>query len=271
MRYYRFKEGALSPIDEVFFKRSDNLFVFETFLVRDGSVSFFPEHITRWKYALNLSERNLISFFECWKIFVLNNYRQGCFRVSLFTDSNEFGCSICKFVNWNSELFENGVTVGLEEFSRPNADKKYLTSVYDHYSRKAADRGVEEIVFTDQGIVLEGNITNIFCCDAGGSKVYTPSLGGILPGISRDRFIWNLASEGCVVEERLILVEELEDMAGVFLTNTVRGIIPVREIDGFKTYDIGVSQAFRSWFNNVLQIQEYHLYDLDIQSLVLGL
>jgi para-aminobenzoate synthetase/4-amino-4-deoxychorismate lyase len=79
--------------------------------------------------------------------------------------------------------------------------------------------------------VLEAGWANIFSAVNG--TVFTPPLDGrILPGITRASVIEVASEEGIEVEERRIGRKELLDADEVFLTGSIRGIQPVRSLDG---------------------------------------
>lgn len=96
--------------------------------------------------------------------------------------------------------------------------------------KKAQRAGADEAMLVDDGVVRECASSSFFI--VAGGRVITHPLGRhILPGITRDRTI-ALAGE---VEERPILVSELETADEVFVTSTTLGVIPVRQIDDGRT------------------------------------
>jgi para-aminobenzoate synthetase/4-amino-4-deoxychorismate lyase len=81
--------------------------------------------------------------------------------------------------------------------------------------------------------VLEAGWANVFAILDG--VMATPPLDGrILPGITRAITIDIAGEEAIVVEQRRISREELLKADEVFLTSSVRGIQPVRSLDGTK-------------------------------------
>jgi para-aminobenzoate synthetase/4-amino-4-deoxychorismate lyase len=102
--------------------------------------------------------------------------------------------------------------------------------------RKWADRSRlsaagEQPLLLDSDDVLEAGWANVFSARNG--TVFTPPLDGrILPGITRASVIELAGEEGIEVEERRIGRAELLDADEVFLTSSIRGIQPVRSVDG---------------------------------------
>ncbi len=62
--------------------------------------------------------------------------------------------------------------------------------------------------------------------------VTPPVTAGILPGITRGRVIAACAALGIAVREQRISVEELRAADEIFVTSSVRGVVPVTALDG---------------------------------------
>ncbi len=94
------------------------------------------------------------------------------------------------------------------------------------------DPGIAEGLLQDgRGRVIEGTVTNLFRVAAG--TLETPRLDGSgLPGVTRRRVLGLAAEAGLAVGEGEIRPEDLHEADEVFLTNSLIGIWPVRELDG---------------------------------------
>lgn len=78
--------------------------------------------------------------------------------------------------------------------------------------------------------VLEGSRANVFVVR--GRTVSTPPLeGSILPGIARAGLIEEAAEIGIEVCEKPLTLDDLRAADEVFLTNSLRGVEPVHELD----------------------------------------
>ncbi len=88
----------------------------------------------------------------------------------------------------------------------------------------------EAFFLTDDKLVLEGAVTNIFIVR--GRTVYTPSLSqNILPGVTRG-IVTGLCRENDIkVREKKLYYRDLIDAREVFLTNSVIEILPVKKVD----------------------------------------
>lgn len=97
--------------------------------------------------------------------------------------------------------------------------------------REAIEAGGEDAIMCNpEGAVSEGATSNVFMVSGG--RVATPSMRtGILPGITRQTVCELAASLGLPVEETTILPAQLRAADEVFLTSSVRGIMPVTRLD----------------------------------------
>jgi len=106
----------------------------------------------------------------------------------------------------------------------------YLVSVLA--MREAKQSGaVEALVIDANDCVVEGTSSNLFVVIA--AKLVTPpDSAGILPGITRARIIELAAALGIEVEYRAVLLRELRAADELFISSTIREILPVVRVDG---------------------------------------
>lgn len=91
--------------------------------------------------------------------------------------------------------------------------------------------GAVPLLTSTDGIVLEGSRANVFLVRGG--RLSTPPLdGAILPGITRGHVIEIAAESGLTVAEESFGLDALRAADEVFLTGSLRGVEPVRGIDG---------------------------------------
>lgn len=84
----------------------------------------------------------------------------------------------------------------------------------------------DAILLNNKGNATCATAGNIFCC-INNRLVTPPLIDGVLDGITRKILIENLD-----IEERSINEEELKNAAGIYITNSIRGITPVRSLNG---------------------------------------
>src|SRR6266542_3477903 len=114
--------------------------------------------------------------------------------------------------------------------SEPHEPYPHKTTQRDCFVDAAAEAVVAEaddaLLLTHEGWVAEGTVWNVFWWDH--ERLRTPAAGlGILPGIGRERVL-ELAQQ---VEEGRYPRPALEGNS-LFLTNAVRGVVPLGSLDG---------------------------------------
>jgi para-aminobenzoate synthetase/4-amino-4-deoxychorismate lyase len=91
--------------------------------------------------------------------------------------------------------------------------------------------GAAPLLLSADGDVLEAGTANVFAVLDG--ALTTPAADGrILPGIARAAAIEIAREAGLEVDERPIAYRELLGATEVFLTGSVRGVVPARSLDG---------------------------------------
>ena len=110
--------------------------------------------------------------------------------------------------------------------------------------REAARRGADDVIFvSSDGFVLEGPTSNVVL--QFGTHLVTPSTDqGILRGTAQGAFFEYAEANGLTTEYRTVTPDELEKADSVWLSSSVRQIVPVREIDGVaRTFDAELNAA----------------------------
>ena len=137
----------------------------------------------------------------------------------------------------SAQLYERGIAAITFRAERPSdapgvADAKignYLLAVLA--MRAARAQGAAEALLEDaHGCILEGSTSNVFAVFRG-TLVTPPQSAAILPGITRARVL-ELARGTLPVEERVLPKTELAQADEVFITSSIRELVPVVSIDG---------------------------------------
>lgn len=143
---------------------------------------------------------------------------------------------------WEMQPFlgDKLLRVMTSSFQRPNpkgfkihakAGGHYVNSILASQEAKAA--GYDEALLTDiNDQVAEGPGANLFYEKDG--KLFTPSLGNILPGITRATVLDLCAELGIPVEEKLFSIEELKQADAVFYCGTAAEVIGWESLDEVK-------------------------------------
>ncbi len=147
---------------------------------------------------------------------------------------------------WGAYLGHDAVKVKVSSFLRVHprsfvADAKvcgsYVNSI--NASLEAKREGFDEALMLDyKNLVSEGPGENIFMVKNG--KLCTPSLGSILPGITRNSILQIAKDEKIGTAEKDISLEELKGADEVFFTGTAAEVTAIKQID---TTTIGDGKA----------------------------
>ncbi|MEQ9314675.1 MAG: aminotransferase class IV, partial [Henriciella sp.] len=98
--------------------------------------------------------------------------------------------------------------------------------------RQAAKLGRFSAILHEDGYVTEAASANLWTVLPGGTLV-TRNLGHqILPGITRQAVLDQLAQGGLDVEQRAVSVEELASAEEIFTTSATGLVLPIIELDG---------------------------------------
>jgi para-aminobenzoate synthetase/4-amino-4-deoxychorismate lyase len=102
----------------------------------------------------------------------------------------------------------------------------------DRRRKRQALREDEQLLFQGaDSYVLETDRSNVFA--VAGGTIRTPVTDGrILPGITRAHLLDHFRPYGCRVEAAPVHRRDLDAASEVFVTNAVRGVVPVTSIDG---------------------------------------
>ena len=97
---------------------------------------------------------------------------------------------------------------------------------------------IDPLLIDTDGSVLESGRANVFVVLDDG--VHTPPLDGrILPGTARARIIEQLTAAGIPVLQRRLTTDDFTRASEVFVSNTLRGVVPVTAVDGIGTWPRG--------------------------------
>ncbi|EMN01940.1 aminodeoxychorismate synthase, component I [Leptospira noguchii str. 1993005606] len=215
-----------------FFTEASNKFsLFETILYKNGIFYFQKEHLQRIKnsakkFGFPFSEQEWIS---CLKKVSANCPSFGSYRVKI--SLNSFG----KFT-YEFQILENFQKKGtlvvcnvlIDSSSEFRKHKTNLREIYDREGKRSREAGHLDILFlNEKKEITEGSISNIFV-KIGDSYFTPPTSSGLLPGIFRNRL---LKRKGFY--EKTFSLEDLFRSDSVFLCNSLRGILRVKEVYNF--------------------------------------
>ena len=146
------------------------------------------------------------------------------------------------------EFYANGISVGVIEHARSNADIKspmtYGPALLAQ-NTLAKDGAYNEILYTDQGRVLEGTTFSFFIVKDDGAVVTSKADGSILSSITRLALIDVLKNNQIKIEERDLTLDEVYQSKEAFIASSTRDVIPVVSIENNTIGDGNIGNATR--------------------------
>ena len=139
---------------------------------------------------------------------------------------------------WESYFENPALRLCISSFQRPNPKSvKVEAKVCGHYinsimaTNEAKHRGFDEALMLDMnGFVAEGPGANFFFEKDG--VLYTPPLGNILPGITRQTVLEICKEMDMPVEEKYFRPEELFEADSAFFCGTAAEIVSIESVEG---------------------------------------
>jgi len=166
---------------------------------------------------------------------------RGVGRIELAPDTCESPSLIViakKLPQVPDEFYEKGIVLCLTEVRRNSRlamdpgikSGNYLNNVLAMIEarKKGAD---DAVMLNEHGFLTESTTSNLFIVKDGMLK--TPSLDcGILAGITRGYLLDVVKGKGIPVEEAELVVDDLRSADEVFITGTIKAVVPVRKVIG---------------------------------------
>lgn len=157
------------------------------------------------------------------------------------------------YIPWPGAL--NLTTILLERSQSHPKHKTTQDLIWGPYLQAVQHQGFDEgLRLTSKGFVAEGLVTNVFGLTQEGTLI-TPCLDrtDALPGLMQDAVIQQAQRLGIPVAFVTEPSSYFQGLVGVFLTNAVRGLLPVAKLDNV-AFDLGQAQA-------LLEILKPSVYD----------
>jgi branched-chain amino acid aminotransferase len=218
------------------------------------------EHFERFKKSCTLVDIPFHYSVEeleqiSYQVLRRNNFRDAYLRPLVYCGPNMSLCAakevslIIAAWEWGKYLGDQLLRLCISSYQRPNPKStKIEAKVCGHYvnsilaTNEAKQRGFDEALMLDmEGNVAEGPGANFFY--EKDNVLYTPSLGHILPGITRKTVLQICRELDIEVVEKKCRPEELFDADGAFYCGTAAEIVGIESIEG---------QSFaKSWENTL--------------------
>ena len=246
-----------------------------SYKTEDGTAKIFKatEHFDRFKVsaeAINLpytyNTQDLIA--QTYKLLALNNLGDAYIRPVVYAPANmSFTQNTESFIfiqAWEMGPFlgDKRIRVMTSSFQRPNpkgfkihakAAGHYVNSIMASQEAKAA--GYDEALLLDMhDHVAEAPGANVFFEKDG--TLYTPSLGNILPGITRATVLELCATHAIPVVETSFGIDAIKGADAAFFCGTAAEVIGLESIDDVpftKNWDDTASKKIQSAYQKLVR------------------
>lgn len=227
--------------------------LFETMLVKEKPI-FLNEHLDRINKGLKLIGVNkTISDEEVMKAVLKLKCKNNILKL-VVTEKNTIFTS--RKNNYIDKHYKKGFSIKISNVKRNEYSSltylksmNYLENILEH--EKCISEGYNEVLFLNtKGNLAEGSISNVFFVKNG--KIHTPKVEcGLLSGTIRKCIV----DKYNVVEGEFIK-EDLLNSEGIFLTNSIMGIMKVSEACGIKFKDNNIIENIYKDYNNYINLLE---------------
>lgn len=220
--------------------------LFESILVKNSFPILLKDHLKRLTYSANIldieipfSEEELRNNIQA--LIEKNNVLDAVLNIYLTPGDRSIGETHLLFGESHiiallrplpSPLPEQGIKVALREesFTRARVDQlKTMSYMKNIMEKRLAEPFDDVILYSHEGALLESPTANIFIIKD--DKILTPESKAILPGIIRQFILESGEKLGFNVKESPLTLDDLETAQEVFLTNSIRGVIPVESLE----------------------------------------
>jgi len=260
---YFFQNTQLLPSDQCVIEAHDRSYllgdgIFETIKVLNSNPIYLGEHLHRLensatffcypKITANLDEA--IS-----RIIEQNKITNGSLRVTISNQdqtpglhSEEAKLSLLitfqRGLKYTPNEYTNGISTVVAKSTRRNEHSPLSFHKTTNYCdsiiarREAISRGTDDAILLNcAGKLCEGTVANLFVIME--DTILTPPISdGALPGITRARVIDLCQKNNLSLKEQSLSLSCLPDVRAAFFTNSLMGILPIRQIERYELPDI---------------------------------
>jgi branched-chain amino acid aminotransferase len=214
---------------------------YEFFEVINKNPFYGERHLARFRNTLHLLKLHTVFYKQLPEIIMelIDRTQLSDFYIKMFAlphkefhDGN-YEASLyiypVQISGYDGSLYEKGAYLLIKDYARFMPEAKstnYLAGQY--WSDEISNRLIVDILFCCEGLISETSRGNIFRICNG--KVTTPGQK-ILKGITRSIVIDILTGMGIPFEETDIQTNELLDADEIFISSTLKNILPITQID----------------------------------------
>jgi 4-amino-4-deoxychorismate lyase len=226
--------------------------VFETILVKNNQPILLKEHLDRLNAGLKILNINKYIEEEYTRDQIKRISTENCAIKITVSDKNTLFSK--REIIYQKEDYQKGFSLKISNIRRnPRSHITYIksTNYIDNMleKQKATEEGFHEVVFlNNENEITEGSMTNLFFVKE--NKIYTPLIEcGLLAGVLRSWIINNYE----VIQGHYTL-EEVKKSDGVFVTNSLVGIMKVVQIEDAQVNTSAIVNEIQIEYRKFLEV-----------------
>ena len=200
--------------------------------IRDRNLSFSKEDIQGLVYQT--LEKNDFSKTECNVMIIMAGKAPDDISGLVSSEAVDLFIVTSPIKKYPKESYQNGISLGLYEFERIDAEVK---TPYTYYGGMKAHRSLvhegsfDEVLYTSKEEILEGTTFSFFIVKD--DSVITTKLDGrILGSVTRKNLLRLMNLHKINHSESKIKIDDLQAASEAFIASANRDLIPVVSIDG---------------------------------------
>ncbi|MCL8266126.1 aminodeoxychorismate synthase component I [Leptospira weilii] len=206
--------------------------LFETILYKNGIFYFLKEHLERIKKSAKIFQFPFSKKEWDASLKQVASISPGpnSYRIKISLNSlGKFHFESHKLSKFQKEGILQISGIEIDSSSEFRKHKTNLREIYDQEGKCSRDSGYIDVLYlNEKKEIAEGSIGNIFV-KIGDSYFTPPISSGVLPGIFRNRL---LKRNGFY--EKTLSLDDLQRSNSIFLCNSLRGILRVKEVRNSK-------------------------------------
>lgn len=248
---YLDEDRAEIPITDRSYLTGEGLF--ETLRAYQGNILFLPEHFKRFESGAKVLNLKIPVSLAKLKALVeetlhLNQLLDAVIRIFLTPQGESLGdyekppkrinllISCHPFQSFPADYYKKGISCHIVQ--NVMAETGILSHIKStHYlsrilaRREAREHHAEEgILLNRNGHVTEGASSNLFIVKK--EKIITPPLSeGLMAGVTRAQIFKIAQQDQLLIEEKILLPKNLFEADEIFITSSLKEVMPVRAID----------------------------------------
>lgn len=218
--------------------------IYEVLRVAQGKPLFLKEHLLRMQKTLPTLNAELVTEWVLKLIKIVDPAINQNIFLSYKPQTSELAEFFVESVYPPKQWYTEGIDSNILKITRSDPTKKVYDTVYKEFvANHLLKTGVFETLIADENTLMEGSRSNVFFIKQ--DVLITPPVGEVLPGITRDKVLEIAKELKIEIQERRILIEEISQFQGAFITGTSIDLLPIRKIDA-NMYSTGSLPAYQS-------------------------